>query len=263
RTRPRGALFHSRARAGKRAPRGRVLGSRPVVGMGRRVPCKRAQARVSSETREAMAVPTPDSELDRLLEEGKHLARRRRRWALASGRSREPRLRFETQPARQGDLEVTITATGKVQGVNTVEVGAEVSGRVIEVLVDHNAQVRAGDLLARIDPEPFEATLEEAVARLHVAEAAAKQAEANLEEAEANLVRAEAQGREGLIAQQDLDAIRAAAARARAQVASAKAQLRLERANVAAARTRLDRTEIRSPIDGMVLSRLVEPGQTV
>lgn len=224
-----------------------------------------------------MAVPTPDSELDRLLEEGKHLARRRRRWwiaagvilaagaiaALASGRSREPRLRFETQPARQGDLEVTITATGKVQGVNTVEVGAEVSGRVIEVLVDHNAQVRAGDLLARIDPEPFEATLEEAVARLHVAEAAAKQAEANLEEAEANLVRAEAQGREGLIAQQDLDAIRAAAARARAQVASAKAQLRLERANVAAARTRLDRTEIRSPIDGMVLSRLVEPGQTV
>src|SRR5690606_39249680 len=105
--------------------------------------------------------------------------------------------------------------------------------------------------------------LEEAVARLHVAEAAAKQAEANLEEAEANLVRAEAQGREGLIAQQDLDAIRAAAARARAQVASAKAQLRLERANVAAARTRLDRTEIRSPIDGMVLSRLVEPGQTV
>src|SRR5690606_12428078 len=67
----------------------------------------------------------------------------------------------------------------------------------------------------------------------------------------------------GLIARQEYGAIRAAAERARAQMASARAQLRLERANLASAASRLDRTEIRSPIDGMILSRLVEPGQTV
>jgi len=175
----------------------------------------------------------------------------------------EAPVRYETVPARRGDLEVTITATGKVQGVNTVEVGAEVSGRILEVLVDHNSEVKAGQLLARIDPEQFRAAREEALARVRVAEAAALQAEANLEEAEANLARAEAQRKEGLIASQEYDAIRAAAVRARAQMASARAQLQLERANLASANTRLDRTEIRSPIDGIVLSRLVEPGQTV
>lgn len=224
-----------------------------------------------------MKAPTSGSELERLLEEARHGAKKRRKkiivfggiGALALvalfvfGRGDDEGLRFETREARRGDLEVTITATGKVQGVNTVEVGAEVSGRIIEVLVDHNSEVEAGQLLARIDPEQFEAAKEEASARLLVAEAAAQQAIASRNEAEANLERAEAQSREGLIARQDYDAIRAQAARARAQVASAQAQLRLERANLASAASRLDRTEIRSPIDGIVLSRLVEPGQTV
>jgi len=224
-----------------------------------------------------MPPETGRDELEDLLAEAKVRSKKRRArlWiggvavgvvlvgAFWLGRGGEAPLRFETQEARRGDLEVTITATGKVQGVNTVEVGAEVSGRIVEVLVDHNSEVKAGQLLARIDPEQFEAAKEEASARLLVAEATARQAEASLREAEANLERAEAQREEGLIARQEYDAIRAAAERARAQMASARAQLRLERANLASAASRLDRTEIRSPIDGMILSRLVEPGQTV
>ncbi|MFO7155577.1 MAG: efflux RND transporter periplasmic adaptor subunit [Pseudomonadota bacterium] len=225
-----------------------------------------------------MKARTSDSEdLEGLLTRARLESSRRKKWLWAAGvvaalglvgalfwrGDREPAVRFETVEARRGDLEVTITATGRVQGVNTVEVGAEVSGRIIEVLVEPNSQVRAGQLLARIDPEQFQAARQEALARVRVAEAAALQAEANLEEAEANLARAEAQRKEGLIASQEYDAIRAAAVRARAQMASARAQLQLERANLASATTRLDRTEIRSPIDGMVLSRLVEPGQTV
>lgn len=224
-----------------------------------------------------MKVPTTDGELERLLETAKANTKKKRKRlvfggatlglvlvaAFALGGSGEPPVRFETREVERGDLQVTITATGKVQGVNTVEIGAEVSGRVLEVLVDHNSEVKAGQLLARIDPEQFEAAREEASARLLVAEATVRQARASLEEAEANLRRAEAQREEGLIARQDYDAIRATALRARAQLASAEAQLRLERANLVSARSRLDRTEIRSPIDGIVLSRLVEPGQTV
>lgn len=224
-----------------------------------------------------MKAPTSGPELEAILEEAQAGAKTKRKklllggvalgvlllLALALRGGGEPPIRFETREATRGDLEVTITATGKVQGVNTVEIGAEVSGRVLEVLVDHNSEVEAGQLLARIDPEQFEAAEEEASARLLVAEANARQAKASLEEAEANLERAEAQREEGLIARQDYDAIRAAALRARAQQASVQAQLRLERANLASARSRLDRTEIRSPIEGIVLSRLVEPGQTV
>lgn len=183
--------------------------------------------------------------------------------AALLGRGGEEGPRYETQAVRRGDLEVTISATGKVQGVNTVEVGAEVSGRVVAVLVDHNDKVQVGQLLARIDPEQAEAAFEEASARRVAAEASLRQAQASRDEAEANLRRAEAQSAEGLIALQELDAIRAAALRSRAQVASAQAQLRLEQANLVSARSRLDRTEIRSPIEGMILSRLVEPGQTV
>lgn len=180
---------------------------------------------------------TPGSELEKILEEARADRKKKRRrlvaggvalglvalGSLSLGGGGEPPLRFETREVVRGDLEVTITATGKVQGVNTVEIGAEVSGRVIEVLVDHNSEVKAGQLLARIDPEQFEASAEEAGARLLVAEATASQAEASLEEAEANLQRAEAQKEEGLIARQDYEAIRAAALRARAQLASARA----------------------------------------
>jgi len=182
--------------------------------------------------------------------------------ALLAGRGAPPRA-WRTAEVSRGDLEVTITATGEVRGVNTVEVGAEVSGRIVELLVDHNSLVEEGQLLARIDPEKPAAAVKEAEARVAAARASLLQQQATRTEAEANLKRAEAQDREGLIARQDLDTARATAQRARAAVASARAQLQLEEANLASARTTLARTEIRSPIKGMILSRLVEHGQTV
>lgn len=178
-------------------------------------------------------------------------------------RGGEKPVQYETEPVRRGDLQVTITATGEVRGVNTVEVGSEVTGRLVEVLVDHNDPVEKDQLLARIDPEQYEAAVEESSARLLAARASLQDARATAAEAQANFDRARAQSEEGLISRQDLDAARTAALRTQAQVASAQAQLRLEEASLASARSRLARTEIRSPIDGIVLSRLVEPGQTV
>lgn len=219
---------------------------------------------------------TSNDELHDLLASARAAPARRRRLLILAGavlavavsaillaRGGEAPVRFETAEVRRGDLQVTITATGEVRGVNTVEVGAEVTGRVVEVFVDFDAAVQRDQLLARIDPEPYVAAVEEAEARVRLAEASLVDANATLREAEAALRRARAQGAEGLISRQDLDAAEAAAARARAQLEKARAQLRLEQAGLASARTKLARTEIRSPIDGIVLSRLVEPGQTV
>ncbi len=170
---------------------------------------------------------------------------------------------YEKNEAALADLEVTVTATGNLEGLNTVEVGAEVSGKVIEVLVDHNSRVEKGQLLARIDPEQSQATVDEATARVAAAEASVLQARASRDEAVAKRDRGEQQDKEGLIARQDLETVRAAASRAVAQLASARADLELARANLTSARSRLDKTSIVAPIGGVVLSRLVEPGQTV
>lgn len=216
-------------------------------------------------------------ELIELMEEAKLGTARRRRRLMAAGvvalvavgavlvfsGGKEPAVRFETAPVERADLEVTISATGKLKGWNTVEVGAEVSGKVIEVLVEHNSRVERGQLMARIDPERFRAAVEQAEARVAAAEAAVLQAEATLREAELKRKRGEEQDREGLIAKQELETLRATAVRAKASLNSARAEARLAQANLVSARTDLDRTEIRSPIDGLVLSRLVEPGQTV
>lgn len=180
---------------------------------------------------------------------------------LRGGGEKGPR--FETAEVSRADLQVTISATGNLRGLNTVEVGAEVSGKIIEVLVDHNTRVEKGQLLARIDPEQFQAAMEEASARVAAAEAAVRQAQTSREEADSKLRRGEAQDKEGLIARQDLETLRATAQRAVAGVASARADAQLARANLTSARSKLDKTEIRAPIGGVILSRLVEPGQTV
>ncbi|MBI4705844.1 MAG: efflux RND transporter periplasmic adaptor subunit [Deltaproteobacteria bacterium] len=187
--------------------------------------------------------------------------------ALASlwlrARAAAARPRFVTAEVERGELRVTVNATGTVQALNTVEVGAEVSGRLTRVHVDYNATVEPGQLLAEIDREQLQAAADEAAARVAASQAAIRQAEATREETEAGLARAQAQVGLGLVSARDLEAARAAAARAEAQVASARADAVVARAALKSARWRLERTRIVSPIHGVVLSRLVEPGQTV
>jgi HlyD family secretion protein len=170
---------------------------------------------------------------------------------------------YESESVARGDIEVVVTATGTLLGLNTVEVGAEVSGRVSKVHVDFNDSVKQGQVLAEIDPEQSRAAVDEASARVAEADAAIHQARASLLEAEQNAKRAEQELPRGLIAQRDHDATLAARERAKAAVESASASAIVARATLKSARSRLSKTSIMSPIDGVVLSRLVEPGQTV
>lgn len=170
---------------------------------------------------------------------------------------------YKTAEAKRADIQVTITATGKVKGLNTVEVGAEVSGRITKVHVDFNDPVHKGQVLAEIDPEQLHAEADEAAARVTDADAMIRQARATLTEARQNAERAEQQAAQGLISQKDLEAAKAAAERAEAALASARASATVARANLKSAKSKLGKTTVVAPIDGVVLSRLVEPGQTV
>ncbi len=181
--------------------------------------------------------------------------------ALCSRRAPPPR--YQTAAVERGTLQVEVTATGTVQATSTVEVGAEVTGRAIKVLVDFNDKVTVGQLLVELDPEAYRARVREAEAQVAAADAAVEQATATQEEAKANLARALSESSEGLLSTRELDAARAAAARAKASRASARAQAELARASLSNARTQLEKTRISSPIEGIVLSRKIDVGQTV
>ncbi len=203
--------------------------------------------------------------------------RRRRRWGrwlivvavIAGGlwlllSARQPLTpSWVTDSARQGAIRVTVTATGTLQPTNQVDVGSEVSGLIAEVFVDYNAAVTAGDPLARLDTEALEARAASAQASLAVAQASLTQAEATVSETDAQLNRARELAERGLVSRQSLEADEAAALRARAAVASARAQVTASSATLREAETSLRKAVIRAPIDGMVIAREVDPGQTV
>ena len=156
---------------------------------------------------------------------------------------------FQTTKVARGDITQSVTATGDLQPVVTVDIGAQVSGQIKEVLVDFNSQVKQGDVLARID----EATPTQKL----------RQAEADLESAEAsnlliqiNAKRTRELFEKNLVSQQELDSINA-------QMAQSNATLSTRRALVANAKLDLERTVILSPIDGIVLDRKTDKGRTV
>ncbi|MES1243640.1 MAG: efflux RND transporter periplasmic adaptor subunit [Acidobacteriota bacterium] len=170
---------------------------------------------------------------------------------------------YTTAPARVGDLVETVTATGTLQALDTVQVGSETSGRILDVLVDFNTQVKKGQVLATIDPEQASARTDEAAAQLRAARASVARAQATQAESTQSLKRSRGLRDAGLISEQDFDTAQATAQRAQADVASARAQATVAEATLKAAQSSLQKTSIVSPIDGIVLSRAVEPGQTV
>lgn len=171
--------------------------------------------------------------------------------------------KYRSAEVTRGDLRVTITATGTLQATTTVEVGAEVSGRILEMRVDANDRVKKGQVLALIDPEQLRAAVDQASAQLAAADAAIRQAQATRDETHLTEERARAQIKEGLASQKDVEAAVAAASRASASLSSAYANAALARAAQVSAKSKLDKATIVSPIDGVVLSRSMEPGQTV
>jgi HlyD family secretion protein len=170
---------------------------------------------------------------------------------------------YETATVSRADVRVVVTATGSLEALSTIEVGAEVTGKVSAVSVDANDQVTKGELLALIDPEQLRASAEESSAQVASAAASVLQATATLVEASKEGQRAREQASRGLISAKDLEAATAAEERAQAGVSSAQASAALARARLTQTLSRLEKTKIVSPIDGIVLSRHVERGQTV
>jgi HlyD family secretion protein len=171
--------------------------------------------------------------------------------------------RYVTAQAKVGPLRETVMATGKFKGLDSVDVGAQISGRVAKVLVDFNDQVKAGQTLAEIDPAQLRSRVEQSRAQVSAADASQRLAKATLAQSKAALARAKDMAEKGLISSKDLEAAQADAERAEASVGSAQSQSILARASLKDAETSLSWTSIKAPIDGVVLARLIEPGQTV
>jgi HlyD family secretion protein len=175
-------------------------------------------------------------------------------------------LTYTTQPTQIGDLTVTVTATGTLQPTNQVDVGSELSGTIRSVAVDFNDSVTVGEVLAKLDTTRLDAQVLQSKAALDAAQARLGQTQATVVESDAQLARLE-RVREisgGKVpSQQELDAANAIALRARSEVASARAAIAQAKATLDTQETDLGKAEIRSPIDGIVLLRAAEPGQTV
>lgn len=175
----------------------------------------------------------------------------------------EPTVTYTTRPVARGDLVVTVTATGSLNPVNQVEVSSELSGMVSSVIADYNDSVRKGDVLAELATDNLTLEVNAARARVASARAGVAEAEATLSESRRARDRAAVLVEKKVAAGQTLEAARAAFERATAAVASANSAVAVADADLAAAETRLGKARILSPIDGVVLSRSVEPGQTV
>jgi len=174
--------------------------------------------------------------------------------------------RYTTEAATVGTLVVKVSATGNLQPINQVDVGSELSGIVDQVLVDDNDQVKKGQVLARLDLSKLQDAVVISRANLASAEAQVLQARATVAEARAALERFRqvAQLSGGKVpSKSEMDSAEANLKRADANEASARASVTQARASLQSGETNLAKANIRSPIDGVVLARKVEPGQTV
>jgi len=234
-----------------------------------------------------------------------------------SNRSQTPQ--YQTAAVDRGDIESAITATGNCNAVVTVQVGSQVSGNIVALYADFNTKVKQGQLVARIDPAPFQAAVDQAKAMLQNAQASVitaratvkksdsdvANAQANVVSQKANVVKAQSAVadakiknerriqlvKQGIIAQEDADTAQATydqavasleaanaelnaaqsavesaqaqSAVAQAQLESAQAQVNQDTATLKQAQLNLDHTEIRAPVDGTVVSRNMDVGQTV
>lgn len=170
---------------------------------------------------------------------------------------------YVTDKVATGDLRVTVTATGTVEPVTSVTVGSEISGRIDKVLVDFNDRVKKGQILAEIDTATLEITVARSRANLDDARATVLQYEATRIEAAAAWKRNRSLAAQNAISQRDLETALANLKRAEANYAGAQAKVKSAEAQLASDETALSKAVIKSPIDGVVIERDIEPGQTV
>ncbi len=172
-------------------------------------------------------------------------------------------IKYGTEKVTKGDIVTTVTATGTVNAVTTVLVGTQVSGTIKNIYVDFNSPVKKGLLIAMIDPATFEAQVEQAKANLLSAKANLEKAEAALVDAKRTRDRNKELFSRNLIARSDLDTAETNYETSKAQMSAAKSQVAQTEAALKNAQTNLGYTRILSPVDGVVISRNVDVGQTV
>ena len=178
-------------------------------------------------------------------------------------RSRGQEIKFRTEKVARGDIETTVTATGAVNAVTTVLVGTQVSGTIKNIYADFNSPVKKGQCIAQIDPATFEAQVAQARANLLSARANLEKAEAILADAKRTTERSRELFSKNLIARSDLDTAETNFETAKASVNVAKSQIAQTAAALKFMETNLRYAGILSPVDGVVISRNVDVGQTV
>jgi HlyD family secretion protein len=177
----------------------------------------------------------------------------------------KPNVPPQVQTARvtEGDVVEAVGATGTLEAVTTVQVGTQVSGTISELHADFNSIVHKGQLLARLDPSLFQTQIEQAKANLLRAQADVERLKVALTDAQVKGQRAEDLAKTKLIAQQDLDSARVAIQAAQAELRSSQAQVTQAQAALNQNQVNLEHTVITAPIDGIVIARNVDVGQTV
>jgi len=174
-----------------------------------------------------------------------------------------PTVRYQTATIDHGGIDAKVTASGAVSAIVTVQVGSQVSGRILAWYADFSSSVKKGQLIAKIEPSLFKAAVEQARANYTAAKASYDKSLANRVLAERNYARTLALFEQALASRGDLDAAEAAAEAARADVGTADAAMLQSRAALDQAQLNLSYTDIVSPIDGIVISRNIDVGQTV
>jgi len=176
---------------------------------------------------------------------------------------RTPEVRYKTAKIERGMVISTVAATGNLSAVTTVQVGTQVSGTIQKLYADFNSRVKKGQAIAEIDPSLFNASVEQAQGNVLNSEANLQKSRVTLADAERTLARNKKLLADGIISQADYDVADTALQSARASVKASEGSVAQTRGALMQSRTNLRYSVIRSPVDGVVISRAVDIGQTV
>lgn len=182
---------------------------------------------------------------------------------LRSCRSEPEAPPYRTAQVESGALVQTVSASGVIEALVTVEVGSQISGQIQAIMADFNDRVKAGQVLAELDPQTFQSRLRLGQADVAAGEAAVRQAEAQAQQARQELARRKSLAAQGYYSPAALEASEAQARTSAAALEAARARVQQSRASLRTTEVDLSRTRIVSPIDGVVVFRAIEPGQTV
>jgi HlyD family secretion protein len=183
-------------------------------------------------------------------------------WRVSAGAPVKAQ-KYQTAAVANRNLELSVSASGTLEPLDAIDIGTEISGRIREVRARANDSVKVGQVLVVMDTEQLDSRLKEAEASLEMAQAREAEARATITEAESRFARSSRLVGMGFISAQDLDTSKAALERSRASMRVAEAQIRGATQQLFEAKANLSKATIRSPIDGVVIARAVEPGQTV